>query len=112
MRPPLAVAAAVAIWAGASGGGVARELALIGGDCAVGHDTACASNKCLVLDSSTAYCTQACQATADCPTGYLCATASTGGSVCQQLGAGGVCGNDNDCPAGLRCDVPGAHCYI
>jgi hypothetical protein len=65
-----------------------------------------------VLDSSTAYCTQACQAAADCPSGYLCAAAPPGGSVCQQLGAGGICASDQDCPAGLKCDGPGAHCYI
>ena len=65
-----------------------------------------------MLDSSTAYCTQACQAPADCPASFLCAGAPTGGSVCQALGAGGVCGVDDDCPAGLKCDSKGAHCYI
>src|SRR5438477_1186773 len=98
--------------AAACGSGSGKNLGLIGADCAVGRDAACTSGKCLTLDSSTAYCTQACQAAADCPQGYLCAAAPTGGSVCQQLGAGGICGQDDDCPAGLKCDVPGSHCYI
>ena len=64
-----------------------------------------------MLDSSTAYCTQACAGAKDCPAGFLCA-GSASGSVCQALGAGGVCGIDDDCPAGLKCDVQGSHCYI
>ena len=112
VRPPSALAVVCALALSACGGGTAKKQGPIGSDCAVGRDTACTSNKCLVLDTSTAYCTQACQAAADCPQGYLCAGAPTGGSVCQQLGAGGVCGQDDDCPAGLKCDVPGAHCYI
>jgi hypothetical protein len=103
---------AIALATGACGGGSAKPLGLIGADCSVGHGAACASNNCLVLDSSTAYCTQACQAPTDCPNGFLCAPAPTGGSVCQQLGAGGVCSGDTDCPAGLKCDTGGQHCYI
>jgi len=98
--------------ASACGGGSARSPGTIGSDCAVGHDSACASNKCLVIDTSTAYCTQLCQAATDCPSGFLCAPAASGGSVCQQLGFGGVCNTDDDCPAGLKCDTGGEHCYI
>ena len=112
LRPPSLAALACALLLGACGGGQARKPGAIGADCSAGRDSACTSNRCLVLDSSTAYCTQSCQAAADCPAGYQCAPAPTGGSVCQQLGAGGVCGQDVDCPAGLKCDVAGAHCYI
>jgi hypothetical protein len=112
LRPPPALTAACAAALVACGGGTEKKLGLIGSDCAVGRDAACASGRCLALDSSTAYCTQACQAPADCPQGFLCASAPSRGTVCQALGAGGICGQDDDCPAGLKCDVPGAHCYI
>src|SRR6059058_219583 len=111
-RPPSVRALACALALAACGSGETSRLGLIGSDCALGRDTSCASSQCLVLDSSTAYCTQACQAQADCPSGYLCAQAPAGGTVCQALGAGGVCGVDDDCPAGLKCDAKGSHCYI
>src|SRR4051812_12659771 len=111
-RPPSVRALACALALSACGGGETSQLGLIGSDCAVGRDASCASNQCLVLDTSTAYCTQACQAPADCPGGYLCAQAPSGGTFCQALGAGGVCGVDDDCPAGLKCDSKGSHCYI
>ena len=110
-RLPLALALASSFLLAACGGGSPKVLGLIGADCASGGDAACASGNCLVLDSSTAYCTQACQAAADCPQSFLCAGAISG-TVCQALGAGGVCGVDDDCPAGLKCDSKGAHCYI
>jgi hypothetical protein len=91
----------------ACGGGTEKKLGLIGADCVSGRDAACASGHCLVLDSATAYCTQSCQSASECPSSYLCA-----GNFCQALGAGGVCGADNDCPAGMKCDAKGQHCYI
>lgn len=112
LRHPSALAVACALALSACGGGSAQKLGLIGADCVVGRDASCASSKCLALDSSTAYCTQACQAAADCPAGFLCAPAPAGGTVCQALGAGGVCAVDDDCPAGLKCDARGSHCYI
>jgi hypothetical protein len=88
-------------------------LGLIGADCLVSRDDACASHTCLVLDSSTAYCSQLCQAQADCPDGYLCLPGGKGSStLCQARGAGGVCGTDDDCPAGLRCDTGPGRCYV
>src|SRR6267378_8020 len=83
----------------ACSGGTEKKLGLIGADCVQGRDSACASGQCLVLDSATAYCTQACQAVADCPQSYVCANAPAGGKVCQGLGAGGVCSVNDDCPA-------------
>src|SRR5216684_2130435 len=111
-RPPFSFAVASALALAACGSGSAKKLGLIGADCSVGRDAACASGNCLALDSSTAYCTQACQAPRDCPAGFLCAQAPAGGAACQALGAGGICGVDDDCPAGLKCDAKGAHCYI
>src|ERR1700720_3505286 len=76
-----------------------KPLGLLGADCAKDRDAACSSGQCLALDSSTAYCTQ----------GFLCAqAASVSGKVCQSVGAGGVCGVDDDCPAGLKCDAAAA----
>lgn len=109
-RHSLALALAGSLISAACGSGTAKPPGLIGADCAVGRDAACASGNCLVLDSSTAYCTQACRAAADCPASFLCA-ASPAGAVCQSLG-GGVCAVDDDCPAGLKCDAKGSHCYI
>ncbi len=87
------------------------DKAGIGADCLSARDDGCVSDLCLVLDTSTAYCTQPCQAQADCPTGYLCLSSSLG-SVCQARGAGGVCSAEADCPAGLQCDTASARCYI
>jgi hypothetical protein len=90
-----------------------KPLGLLGADCARDRDAACSSGQCLALDSSTAYCTQSCQSGTDCPQGFLCAqAASVSGKVCQSVGAGGVCGVDDDCPAGLKCDAAAARCYI
>jgi hypothetical protein len=111
-RPPFSLAVASALALAACGSGSAKKLGLIGADCSVGRDSACASGSCLALDSNTAYCTQACQAPRDCPAGFLCAQAPGGGTACQALGAGGICAVDDDCPAGLKCDPKGAHCYI
>src|SRR5260370_42209309 len=92
LRPPSPAALACALLLGACGGGSAKKPGLIGADCSVGRDSACASSRCLALDSSTAYCTQSCQAAADCPAGYLCASAPTGGAGCPHPGAGGDLG--------------------
>ena len=83
----------------------------IGADCLAARNGGCTSNLCLVLDTNTAYCTQPCQAQADCPDNYLC-LASNEGNVCQARGAGGVCSADMDCPAGLVCDTTSSRCYI
>src|SRR5260370_42099313 len=92
LRPPSPAALACALLLGACGGGSGKKPGLIGADCSVGRDSACASSKCLALDSSTAYCTQSCQAAADCPAGYLCASAPTGGAGCPPPGGGGPSG--------------------
>ncbi len=97
---------------GACSGAVEKKLGLIGADCVNGRDAACASGRCLALDSATAYCTQTCQAASDCPQTFVCAAAPAGGKVCQALGAGGVCSVNDDCPAGLECDGTAQHCYI
>lgn len=105
--------AALLVLVAACGGGTAQALGALGSDCVLQKDAGCASGLCLVLDSSTAYCSQACQGGTDCPTGFLCLPGGGGsGSVCQARGAGGVCGADADCPAGLKCDAAGGRCYI
>ena len=109
-RHPCALSLALLL-ASACGGGDQKKLGLLGADCLDGRDAACASSQCLVVDSGTAFCTQACQAPADCPSGFLCAGAAAG-KLCQPVGAGGICAVDDDCPAGLKCDTAGSHCYI
>ena len=90
-----------------------KQPGLLGADCVADRDAGCASGQCLALDSATAYCTQSCQAAADCPAGFICAQGGNGkGLLCQSVGAGSVCGVDDDCPAGLKCDAPIARCYI
>ncbi len=113
-RPTAALLACLAALALAGcGGGSKKALASLGADCLAGRDAACQSGTCLVLDSSTAYCSQSCAAQKDCPDGYLClAAAGQSGNVCQARGAGGVCGSDDDCPAGLHCDATGGRCYV
>ena len=83
----------------------------LGANCLSARDDGCNSGLCLVLDTSTAYCTQPCQGQTDCPTGFLCLS-SPAGMVCQARGAGGVCSQDVDCSAGLVCDTASARCYI
>ncbi len=95
----------------ACGGSTKTQLGLLGADCLGGRDGACASSTCLVLDSSTAYCSQGCQKPTDCPTGYLCLPLGSQ-NLCQARGAGGVCGVDDDCPAGLKCDAAPGRCYV
>src|SRR5258708_9560606 len=112
LRPPSPAALACALLLGACGGGSAKKPGLIGADCSVGRDSACASSRCLALDSSSAYCTQSCQAAADCPAGYLCASAPTGGSGCPQPGARGRRGQGVACPARPECDAPRPHSHI
>src|SRR5260370_37868949 len=112
LRPPSPAAVACALLLGACGGGSAKKPGLIGADCSVGRDSACASSRCLALDSSSAYCTQSCQAAADCPAGYLCASAPTGGAGCPPPGAGGGCGRDVDRPAGPQGGGARSHCFI
>jgi len=95
------------------GGSAPAVLGAIGSDCLVQRDSGCATGLCLVLDSGTAYCSQACQGAADCPANFLCLPGGGAkGSVCQARGAGGVCAADADCPAGLRCDGTAGRCYI
>jgi len=89
-----------------------QPLGSLGADCLGARDAACASGTCLVLDSSTAYCSQVCQKQADCPDGYLCLPGGSAGTLCQARGAGGVCASDDDCPAGLRCDAGPGRCYV
>jgi len=110
-RALAALALLAMIAAACSSTGSQSDKAGIGADCLSARDDGCVSDLCLVLDSSTAYCTQPCQAQADCPTGYLCLSSSLG-SVCQARGAGGVCSVEADCPAGLQCDTSSARCYI
>ncbi len=90
-----------------------KQLGLLGADCLADRDAACSTGQCLALDSSTAYCTQSCLAAADCPQGFLCAPGTSGqGKICQAVGAGGVCGVEDDCPAGLKCAANLSRCYI
>ncbi len=114
MPPSRALAAATllaALWA--CGGDTSSAKGLLGADCVGARDAACASNLCLVLDSNTAYCSQSCAGASDCPDGFLCLSGGlTGSKVCQSRGAGGVCGIDDDCPAGLKCDASSARCYV
>ncbi len=101
------------LWISLGCNGGSRQLGLLGADCLSSGDAACSSGQCLALDSSTAYCTQSCLASVDCPPGFLCAAAGTNqGKICQAGGAGGVCGLDDDCPAGLKCDSSLSRCYI
>lgn len=56
-------------------------------------------NTCVAAASGTGYCSKAgCAAPADCPTGFGCDTATTGG-VCKRApqGQGKACGGDLDC---------------
>ncbi|MBS2023833.1 MAG: hypothetical protein JST92_15625 [Deltaproteobacteria bacterium] len=110
-RLPVCAALALA-FVSCGGSNNTTTLGTLGADCLLDRDAACASSLCLVLDSGTAYCTQACAAPADCPDGYLCVAAGAQGSVCQSRGAGGVCSEDGDCPAGLKCDTASALCYV
>jgi len=107
----LALALCASALVAACGGSNTSDKGPIGSNCLTLRDDGCASALCLVLDSSTAYCTQPCQAQTDCPDNYLCLSSSLG-TVCQSRGAGGVCSVDADCPAGLQCDTNSALCYI
>lgn len=104
--------ASSALAALACGSGNKVALGALGTDCLGARNDGCASRTCLVLDSSTAYCSQACQAQTDCPDGYLCLPGGAAGKLCQARGAGGVCGVDDDCPAGLRCDSAPGRCFV
>ena len=101
-----------ALWACGGDAPATATQGLIGADCLAAGNAACSSNLCLTLDSSTAYCTQACVGATDCPDGYLCLAAGANGKVCQSRGGGGVCSGDDDCPAGLKCDPGSARCYV
>jgi hypothetical protein len=117
-RARSALAAGLCLWAalaaglGGCGGDSSVQKGPLGADCVGTGNPACLSGRCLVLDTSTAYCTQPCQAATDCPQGFLCLAGAGGGTVCQSRGAGGVCGSGDDCPAGLQCDTSAARCYI
>ena len=86
------------------------SAASLGGDCLAGGDSACASGRCLAIDSATAVCTQPCAAASDCPPAFFCAGVA-GGRSClpRELGA---CAADADCPAGHKCDVKASLCYV
>ncbi len=108
----------VLLAAGCGGQQQQRKL-LLGESCASAKDSDCGSGLCLRLDSKTAYCTQACDATKqDCPQGLICQnTANPAGDHCVLRKAGaGVCASDNDCPSGFKCDVQQGQgtgvCYI
>jgi hypothetical protein len=75
------------------------KKAALGEDCA--SNASCESNLCGQLDSDQ-FCTQACDATNACPSGFSCSAAGTS-SVCTPDGGGGCCqaAGPNDAITGL-----------
>src|ERR1700694_162252 len=88
-RLPVSLAAGCCVLLAACGSGTAKNLGLIGSDCAVGRDTACAGGICRVDD--------------DCPAGLKC---DGKGSLCYIPVARSACG---PCTSDLQCGTGSCH---